>query len=189
VIIVVVVGLILCCCITAFGLLWSGVFGDAMDLGQLTSTTEPTAAVYEQVSGPTGQTDTVAVWMSWDADADVDLEVWDSTGNAYLGNSYDFGGEDVTTGGLGDEYFEFVNHGSDGDFGSGSYVVSAYFVDGTASETDVTLTVQAADGSVETYTRTVEWSPPHDQWHVVRIDAASGDTEIVDTFYESVGGG
>ena len=189
VIVVVVVGLILCCCISAFGLLWSGVLGDAMDLGELTNVAEPDAAVYEQVSGPTGGSETVAVWMSWDDDTDVDLELWDSSGNAFLGNSAAFGGDDVTSGGAGDEYFEFVDHGSDGDFGSGSFVVSTYFVDGSADETDVTVTVQSADGSVETYTRTVQYLPPYDQWHAFRIDAATGDTEVVDVFYESAGGG
>jgi hypothetical protein len=188
VIVVVVVGLILCCCISLFGLVWSGVLGDVGDLGGLSSGVSPGSATYEEVSGPTGQAGTPAVWLSWDGGADMDLELWDSSGEQFLATAHSIEGDDATTGGQ-DEYFEFKDYGSDGDYGSGSYVVSAYFFGGDESDTEVTITVQAADGSVETYTQTLQYLPPYDQWHAFRIDAATGETQVVDTFYEGVAGG
>ena len=150
----------------------------------LSGTSDPDAMVTTD-EGYVGQSGNVSVWLSWEEPVDMDLEIWDASGDEFLLSSFSVFGEDVLNGALGDEYFEFRATDYD-DFSSGSFVVSAYFADMEATQGDeawTTLSVQDVDGRVTTYSKWILWEPGYDQWHAIRIDAATGDTTPIDEFH------
>ncbi len=126
------------------------------------------------------------VVLSWDEPVDMDLEIWDPTGEGAL-TSAGLTNEDVFDGTEGSEYFDFVDHGETGDFSQGEYVVSVYFAEETdeIAEADILLTVTQPDGTVLTREGTVYWEVGRDQWHAFRVDAATGAIEDMDEFIET----
>jgi hypothetical protein len=186
IIIVIVAIILLCCCVTVGAGFWFFNQGDNIgEIGRSLSDEPAPPGMTQTDEGMTGQAGTVAVWLSWDAPVDMDLEIWDAAGESMIAAAYQYSGDDIQTGGVGDEYFEFSNY-SDYDFSTGEYVVSAYYVgsdDGSDPDATVTLTTQDIDGRVQTFTKTVRWDPGYDQWHAVRIQASTGQVTTVDEWY------
>jgi hypothetical protein len=183
--IAIVAVLLLCCCgtVAAGWYVFSDLLND-VEVSPGTSTTTPGAVIHSETGGPTGATTPVSVWLSWSEPVDMDLEIWDASGDSQLNSAYSLSGSDIGNGADGDEYFEFKRYGEYDDYSSGEYVVSVYFASFLADQDEarVTVTVQAADGSTETWEKTVLWDPGMDQWHAFRIDAVSGQTVEIDQF-------
>ena len=123
----------------------------------------------------------VRVELAWTDPVDMDLEIWDAEGQAAI-TSAGLENEDVTDGTEGSEYFDFT-----GDYAEGEYVVSVYFAESTQviDSAEVTLVVTNSSGQVETYSKTISWEQGQDQWHAVKIDAATGDITVVDEVIEA----
>ncbi len=130
------------------------------------------------------------VVLSWDTDANLDLEIW-SPQLEYLGDAHHFmAGPDVTSGLLGEEWFVFRDT-SQYDFSQGSWIISAYFYDvGPSGQmwTNATITLYMGD-HVEVFTSQVEYIPPNDQWMVVLVDMDAGSWELLDYFLDVDGDG
>lgn len=177
IIVVVVAVLLLCCCGVVGSILF---FGESLE--DVTGTSEPGGVTQTETGGATGSAP-VAVWLSWPEGVDMDLEIWDASGDTQLTTASFLVGEDITDGSMGEEYFEFASYDIE-DYSTGEYVVSVYYADFSdlEGEANVTLSVQKADGSTETWAKTVMWDPEFDQWHAFRIDAVTGETVEVDEF-------
>lgn len=169
--IVVVAVLLLCCCGAVGTGVWffrSGTLDDVLDSGQ-------------GVQGTGGQG--VTAWLSWNGAVDIDLEVYDALGTSFIGSAYSWTGNDVTDGSQGDEYLEFKSF-PDQDFSTGQYTLVAYYFgadDSSYPDTTVELTVQDANGGVQTFTKTIQYDSSNDQWFALRIDGATGAVTMVDT--------
>ena len=181
IIVLVVVSILLCCCVTAAG----GLLFLRGDFASWT-TSEDEPAEMSTVTGPAQQaTGAVLVWLEWDEPVDLDLEIWDASGDEYLTNASFLIGDDMQTGGSGYEYFEFKDYGTE-DYSAGEYVVSVYFAgfDSTDRPAEARLTIQTPSGQLATYSRTVLWDPAYDQWHVVRVEPGTGRVTEIDRFAE-----
>jgi len=123
----------------------------------------------------------VRVELAWTDPVDMDLEIWDAGGQAAI-TSAAIENDDVTDGTEGSEYFDFI-----GEYSDGEYVVSVYFAEETnvVDSASVTLIVTNSSGETETYTKTISWEEGLDQWHAIKIDAATGDITVVDEIIES----
>jgi hypothetical protein len=181
----VIVAVILLCCCTTIGVgYWLFQSGNIGDIGRAVGGDAPPPATSSD-EGMVGEAGTVAVWLSWNEPVDMDLEIWDASGEEFLTSAYAYSGNDLTTGGQGEEYFEFTSYAGQ-DFSSGEYVVSAYYVgsdSGNNPDAMVTMTVQDVNGNVQSFTKTIKWDPGYDQWHAGRIDAGTGTFTQLDEWY------
>jgi len=131
----------------------------------------------------TSETGVVTARLEWDVNADLDLEIWDASGENQLNNASSLIGEDVSSGLDGYEYFEFKDYGSE-DYSTGEYMLSVYFWDSEVVDSaEARLTIQDKSGDTAIYTKTIMWEPGFDQWHAVRVNATTGDITVVDSFY------
>lgn len=194
IIVLILLGLLLCCCVVSVGTFFyigqnPGVFDEYMGV----STSDdpfgggdvPGAAVVTPGGSAEGAPGITTVWLEWDEPVDMELELWDASGEEYYDVAYSYGGENVTTGGLEPEYFEFKNYDME-DFSSGEWVISVYFssLDADLDEAaNVTLTLQDSSGQVTTFEKTVKWDPSYDQWHAIRLDASTGSYTLLDEWY------
>lgn len=131
--------------------------------------------------------------LQWDSDVDVDLLIFDETGEQPLLASWFVCGPDIQDG-SGAEYFDFqgydeVSAQTDGpiDLSSGTYIVAAYYCDrpesGPAYEkVDVTLTLTTPGGETSQRTKSVGWEPGTDVWQAFEVDAHTGAIVDVDEF-------
>ncbi len=123
--------------------------------------------------------DAVRVVLEWDDPVDLDLELWEADGETFITSAYTEGSPDVTDGD-GAEYFDL-----DGEYGDGEWVLSVYFAstDGP-EETEARVTVRRPGQQDVVVTGTIYYDPDEgDQWHAVRVDADTGDVEVIDRFY------
>jgi hypothetical protein len=141
--------------------------------------------------GSTAEEGVAVVELTWESPMDLDVEIWDSEGTQQLTAAW-AQGHDVTSGGEGTEYFEFIefegtDEGTGGDFTTGEYTVFVYVADdaGETEAADFELTVTDAEGGVTTYSEAVTAEAPNNLWRGFRIDAATG--EIVEELDEFVG--
>lgn len=174
----IIVVVLLCCLGSGIALVAGGVslFEDAVDE---ISTSEGGAAI---VPGTTSGT--VRVEMQWDEPVDMDLEIWDGSGEEAL-TSAGMENNDSFNGLEAGEYIDFKNL-SGADLSSGRYVVSAYFAEGSGDipSANVTLIVTKADGSTTERTGVVYWEVGMDQWHAFEIDAQTGEITDIDEFID-----
>lgn len=165
-------------------LLVSLVIALAFGLAGCQALTQPNPGGDSSGSGTKG--DPVKVTLSWEDPVDMDLEIWNSSGEEALFAASSFGGRDVEDGEEGDEFFEFKKYG-DEDYTAGKYVISVFFAgsgDESITQADVKITIRMPDGSEETRNGTVYWEEGRDQWHGFRVDAATGDIEDIDEIVE-----
>jgi hypothetical protein len=136
-----------------------------------------------------------AVVLSWEGNADLDLELW-SEDYELLGTAAMLSGSpDISHGSQGEEWFVFKEHQSPGDgslndYSSGRYVISAYYWGPEPAEgigtAEVELSVVFPDGRREVVlTEELWYSPPYDSWFTLLIDADSGDFKILDFFIDA----
>lgn len=121
------------------------------------------------------------VVLGWDEVSDLDLEIWTSDGQSLITRALTENGNDVMDGTSGREYFDFT-----GEYGSGEYVVSIYYVatNEGPNSTTAKVIVYKADGTTETRTAEIRWDPGLDQWHAFRIDADTGSIVDIDEFID-----
>lgn len=143
-----------------------------------------TAASTTDASSTPATAGVVKIVLSWDQAVDMDLEIWNASGENLLKRAFNLCGEDVKDGN-GTEWFEFKDYGND-HFSTGRYIVSLYFANrpegSTVSQATATLTITKADGTTETRQKTISWEPGRDQWHAFSIDAATGNIRNKDQF-------
>lgn len=122
-----------------------------------------------------------AVVLSWDGDPDLDLELW-SDEFVYLTDSFVAGPcWDITQGGTGEEYFVF----GEGEYSTGRFILSPYFVEGVQQRTEARLTVYYPDGRTRTLNRVLDLNPPQDQWFALRVDVDKQEVKILDFFMDA----
>jgi len=137
----------------------------------------------------------LAVVLSWEGDADLDLEIWSADFEfietaSMLGDS-----PDITRGGQGEEWFAFtnysyINEGFTVDYGEGRYIVSVFYygpepADGIGAVT-AKLDVYYPDGESETFFIEELWyTPPYDQWFALLVDVDAGAVKILDLYMDS----
>lgn len=140
-------------------------------------------------------TSPVKVTLSWDQPVDMDLEIWNSAATNLIHRAFPEQrnnwlapncGQDVTNGQQGKEFFIFKNCGTE-DFSNGQYVISVYFAkrpDGSSIDgVFATVTIEAPGKPPVERRRKVMYAEGSDQWHVCRIDAATGAIlEDIDQF-------
>ncbi len=121
----------------------------------------------------------VAAVLQWEGEYGLDLEIWSA--QQYVGSASWFGeSPDLLQGGLGEEWFVF-----DGDFSSGRFVISPYFVGPKTRESLVaTLTVVFPDGSTQVFSGNLKYNPPYDQWFALEIDVDREEVVFVDFFLD-----
>ena len=137
----------------------------------------------------------LAVILSWDGGADLDLEIW-SEDFEYLGNASAMGSSpDITHGSQGEEWFVFEESALDTgerviDFSQGRYIISAYYfgpepADGIGA-VDLTLEVSFPNGWREVAVVDELWyAPPYDQWFALLIDVDAQDYKILDLYLDA----
>lgn len=123
----------------------------------------------------------VRVELGWDEASDLDLEIWDATGENLVVRALTENGADITDGTQGREYFDFT-----GDYDNGTYVISVYFAaQNNAPDAAVaTVVVHMANGDTVTRSQQILWDPGQDQWHAFSIDASTGDIVDMDEFID-----
>ncbi len=127
----------------------------------------------------------VKVSLRWDKPVDMDLEIWNAAGQNLIHRAFpgeegwkaENCGADVKDGTQGEEFFLFKKTQNE-DFSSGEFVVSVYFAareeNSTIDAANATVTITKADGTTESISRMVRWTPGEDQWHAVKINATTG---------------
>jgi hypothetical protein len=131
---------------------------------------------------PTGGVTKVV--LSWTADVDMDLEIWDRGGENLKHRAFNLCGTDIKKGSDGPEWFEFKSY-PDVDYSTGEFLVSAFFAgreNNSITSAAIKLTVTRPNGSTVERTKTIQWDPGKDQWHAFRINAATGQITDVDRF-------
>lgn len=122
-----------------------------------------------------------AVKLSWNCDADLDLELWDAQFN-YLGDAFAFGDcWDIVDGRTGEEYFVFGGE----NFNEGQFIISPYFVQGGTGRTTATLTLYFPDGRRQAWEQTLVFDPPGDQWFAIRVDLDTQTVKTLDFFMDA----
>ena len=135
----------------------------------------------------------VLVELTWETDADLDLEIWTNSegGYRYLADASELmNAPDITTGSEGKEWFEF-RETQQVDFSAGQWVISPFFYavgPSGSEEAEVTLTLTIG-GKVETFTKTLGFSSDQNQWLAVSVDMDRGQWEMIDEFFEPVTSG
>lgn len=129
--------------------------------------------------------DVTRVTVSWSEDVDLDLEIWNEDGTEMLTKSWELVRMDEYGTGS-EEYFDFKDYGDGGDYSTGSYVVSVYFADyGEDEDAGPHVDWIDPDGDPQTRVTAMDYFG-NDQWHVIRIDAATGESEDIDEFVDAV---
>lgn len=142
----------------------------------------------------THEADQLAVVLTWEGDADIDLEIW-SEEYDYLGDASVLGNcWDMIHGDQGEEYFVFTIYPEtdltrDFDlptvFDSGRYVISPYYYSGHGNDVAVTIEIHYPDGSTEEFPGNVPYQPPYDQWFALLVDVDAGTVKILDFFFDA----
>jgi hypothetical protein len=132
-----------------------------------------------------GSDDAVRVTLKWSEDVDLDLEIWNADGTELVARSFDHSGiDDAGTGG--EEYFDFKDYGDGDDFSTGSYVISVFFADyGDDDDAGPHVTWTDEDGDPQERVTSMEYIG-NDQWHVIQIDAETGNSSDIDEFVDYV---
>ena len=137
----------------------------------------------------------LAVVLSWEGDADLDLEIWTDDfefleAASFLGDS-----PDITRGEQGEEWFAFteynyIDQGTSQDYGQGRYIVSVYYYGPEPAEghgaVEARLDVYYPDGGSETFFVEEMWyTPPYDQWFALLVDADANEVKILDLYLDA----
>lgn len=150
------------------------------------STEAPGGTPATAPSGTPARSGVTRVELSWSERVDMDLEIWNASGQNLLERSFNLCGEDVKDGTAGREWFEFRRFDASDDYSSGVYVVSLYFAarpdNSSVDQARATITVTKPDGTTLTRQKTINWDPGRDQWHAFSIDAATGAVTDKDEF-------
>lgn len=138
----------------------------------------------------------LAVVLSWEGNADLDLEIW-SNEFYYLGTAYELGDSpDIIEGVEGEEWFVFKDQPFSLteerlDFTKGSYLVSVNYF-GPEPENDIdTINAEILfyfpDGSYEIlHADKLKHSSPYDYWFALVVDVDKQDYIILDCYYDSL---
>lgn len=137
----------------------------------------------------------LAVVLSWEGDADLDLEIWTEDFEfidiaSMLGDC-----PDIMKGDQGEEWFAFTHYTylddeSFADYSHDRYIVSVYYygpepVDET-DEVFATLDVYFPSGERVTVLMEDLWyTPPYDQWFALLVDAGEESVKILDLYLDS----
>jgi hypothetical protein len=178
--------LLLCCCIGAVGYV---AYTDSEEpvaepVEPAAPTEEPVEPAEEPADEPTEETDatpaeTPYVTLTWAEDADLDLEIWNETGESQLSAAWDQGDE-VTSAGTEEFVFEDftpVGDFSNGQFSTGTYSVAVFLSDAKAVTEDIEFTVVAYDGfgGRREFRSFVGAAEPDNFWEGFQIDAETGE--------------
>jgi len=119
----------------------------------------------------------VTVTVSWTDPVDIDLGATDNaTGDSvgYLKNR-----DAMSDASERSETLEFIDHG-DYDLTTGNYEITAYYASMGNTSLDavnVTVTVTMPSGAEVSFNRMVDYDGSSDLWHVINLDAATGEYE------------
>lgn len=182
-----------CGCLLVLVLLGLAVVGGLAYLGkaqeQATVTTDGSQSSSSSSSSgqvPAVEATPVRVELTWNEEVDMDLEIWDESGENLLDRSFNLCGEDIKVGSGGREWFEFKKFSDEDDYASGTYIVSLYFANrpegSTVDRASATLTVTKPDGTTVTRTKIIDWEPGRDQWHAFSLNARTGAIVDKDRF-------
>ncbi len=141
------------------------------------------------------RTGELAVVLSWQGDADLDLEIW-TTDFEFIGAASVLGDSpDINYGGGGEEWFAFTSYVSAGgedpaDYSSGRYLVAVYYYgpepDTGAGQAEASVSVYYPDGSNELFmVEELLYSPPYDQWFCLLVDADRGEVKLLDLYFDA----
>lgn len=119
------------------------------------------------------------VVVSWEQPVDVDLKVYDMSGNSWSEHK-----DRDATGGAGEqsETLEFTEY-EGADLSTGRYQIAVFYAstgDTDLSEVDVTVSLTLPSGAVVERSGWVDFDSMSDEWYVFELDPATGEYSELD---------